>query len=66
MKIFIKAFFSKFDQIRKKLWFWSNFLKKSLMKNFIFCAVISTGWPSLINKFWDSKIILKKAIYFVR
>ena len=39
MKFSIKNFFSKCDQIRKKLRVWSYLLKKSLMKNFIFCAV---------------------------
>ena len=39
MKFFIKYFFSKFDQIRWKLLIWSHLLNKSLMKNFIFCAV---------------------------
>ena len=38
-KFSIKDFFSKCDQIRKKLWIWSRLLKKSLMENFIFCAV---------------------------
>ena len=36
----IKDFFSKNDQIRRKLWIWSHLLEKSLMENFIFCAVI--------------------------
>ena len=31
-------FFSKYDQIRRKLWIWSQLLKKCLMENFIFCA----------------------------
>ena len=35
----IKIFFSKCDQIRRKLRIWSHLLKKSLMENFIFCAV---------------------------
>ena len=39
MKFSIKNFFSKFDQIRRKQWIWSHLLKKSLMENFIFCAV---------------------------
>ena len=39
MKFSIKDFFSKCDQIRKKLRIWSYLLKKSLMENFIFCAV---------------------------
>ena len=39
MKLSIKGFFSKFDQIRRKLEIWSHLLKKSLIDNFIFCAV---------------------------
>ena len=39
IKFSIKDFFSKCDQIRRKLRIWSQSLKKSLMENFIFCAV---------------------------
>ena len=39
MKFSIKDFFSKRDQIRRKLRIWSHLLKKTLMKNFNFCAV---------------------------
>ena len=39
MKFSIQDFFSKYDQIRKKLRIWLHLLKKSLMKNSIFCAV---------------------------
>ena len=39
MKFSIKYFSSKCDQIRRKLGIWSHLLKKSLMENFIFCAV---------------------------
>ena len=38
-----KYFFGKHDQIRRKLRIWSHLLKKSLMKNFIFAAVIGKG-----------------------
>ena len=41
MKFSIKDFFSKCDQICWKLWIWSHLLKKSLIENFIFCAVIT-------------------------
>ena len=41
MKFSIKDFFSKLNQIRRKLRILSHILKKSLMENFIFCAVIS-------------------------
>ena len=43
MKFSIKNFLSKCDQIRSKLRIWLHLLKKSLVENFIFCAVI----PSL-------------------
>ena len=39
MKFPIKDFFSKCDQIRRKLRIWSHLLKKYLMENLIFCAV---------------------------
>ena len=39
IKFSMKDFFSKCDQIRRKLRIWSHLLKKSLMENFIFCAV---------------------------
>ena len=39
-KFFFKDFFSKCDQIRRKLRIWSHLLKKSLMETFIFlCSV---------------------------
>ena len=45
MKLSIKDFFSKCDQIRCFLLIWSHLLKKSLMENFIFlcsaCYLIS-------------------------
>ena len=39
MKFSVKDLFSKCDQIRSFLMIWSHLLKKSLMENFIFCAV---------------------------
>ena len=39
MKFSIKEFFSKCDQIRRKLRIWSHLLKNSLMGNFIVCRV---------------------------
>ena len=47
MKFSINDFFSKCDQIRMKLRIWSHLLKKSLMENFIFCAV---NWDSISKK----------------
>ena len=40
MKFSIKDFFSKCDQIRSFLRIWSHLLRKSLMENFVFYAVI--------------------------
>ena len=45
MKFSIKDFFSKCDQIQRKLRICSHLLKKTLMENFIFCV-------ALINIFW--------------
>ena len=42
MKFSIKDFFSKCDQIRRSVRIWPHLLKKSLMKNFIFCGVQET------------------------
>ena len=39
MKFSIKDFFSKYDQVRRKLRILPYLQKKSLMENFIFCAV---------------------------
>ena len=41
MKFYIKDFFSKCDQIRSILQIWSHLLKKSLIQNLIFCAVLN-------------------------
>ena len=39
LKFSIKDFFCNCDQIYSFLQIWSHLLKKSLMENFIFCAV---------------------------
>ena len=39
MKFSITDFFSKWDKIRRNLRIWSHLLKKSVVENFIFCAV---------------------------
>ena len=41
MKFSIKDSFSKCDQIRRELQIWSHLLKKTLMGNFIFYAVLT-------------------------
>ena len=59
MKLSINDFFSKCDQICSFLRIWSNLLKKSLMENFILCAVLCShpflAWnqlPTLHVKKW--------------
>ena len=47
IKFSIKEFFSKYDHIRSFLQIWSHLPKKSLMKNFTFCAALSS--PALPN-----------------
>ena len=47
MEFSIKDFFRKCDQIRSFLRIWSHLLKKSLMENFIFCAVDHLSFPVL-------------------
>ena len=56
MKFSIKGFFSKCDQIRKKLRIWSHLLKKFLTENFIFLCTLTTGNKVLIY----SQIGIKK------
>ena len=53
MKFFIKDFFIKCHQIRRKLRIWSHLQKKSLMENFIFCVVQSVSWLSFLM-FWQA------------
>ena len=63
-KFSIKDFFSKFDQIRSFLHIWSDLLKKSLMGNFIFYAMMSETvslsvpqrWP------WGNQVPVKKIL----
>ena len=38
-KFSMKDFFSKYDQIHRKLRIWSHLLKKPLMEDVIFCVV---------------------------
>ena len=52
MKLSIKDIFSKCDQIRSFLWIWSHLLKKSLIVNFIFCAVNSVSQMAVFTKYW--------------
>ena len=59
MKFSIKDFFCKCDQIRRKLWIWSYLLKKSLMENFIFCAVFILSLISAVDMFGFNFRVIK-------
>ena len=50
MKFCVKDFFIKCDQIRSFLGIWLHLLKKSLLENFIFRAVLATKCLFLTNK----------------
>ena len=64
MTFSIKDFFSKCDQIRDFLRNWSHLLTKSLMKNFIFCAVFCVDyWPGNPRGF---AVSLSSLSYFKR
>ena len=63
MKFSIKDFFSNCDQIRRNLRIWSHLMKKSLMENFIFCAVLVVlnllkSQPITFSKVLQNAIIL--------
>ena len=55
IKFSIKGFFSKFDQIQSFLRICSYLLKKFLMENFIFCAVVCNSYLKLLMNFSSSK-----------
>ena len=50
----IKDFFTKYDQIRSFLRIWSHLLKKSLVENFIFCAVLHVRTVQPVQPSWTS------------
>ena len=57
MKFSITDFFSKCDQIRRKLQIWSHLLKKSVMENFIF---LHWNLPVFSKKLYFTKFQLDK------
>ena len=59
MKFSVKDFFSKCDQTRSFLRIWSHLLKKSLMENFIFCAVSSIAYHFEKSKYFILSHILQ-------
>ena len=64
MKLSIKDFFSKSDQILRKLQTGTHLLKKSLMENFLLCAVMYYHLFELFDQFlcFDNSEMMKKAI----
>ena len=63
MNFSMKDFFSKCDQIRRKLRIWSHLLKKSIIENFIFCVVPTQNIaPDL--KFLSTTVWYCTKIYF--
>ena len=64
MKFSVKDFFSKCDQIRRKLRIWSHLLKKSLMENFIFSAVnLLSMFPEWLGK---KKLFIVNLIFLIK
>ena len=59
MKFSIQDFSSKCDQIRRKLRIWSHLLEKSLMENFIFCAVLAASYLISFTEGENLQTILK-------
>ena len=56
----MKLFFSKYDQIRRNLQIWSHLLKKTLMENFIFGAVIRN--VTVITSKVNSQFLIKPPV----
>ena len=62
----MKDFFSKCDQMRRKLGIWSHLLKKSLMENLVLCSVRKESFISqsplkvryMVLFFLDRSIVL--------
>ena len=65
MKFSIKDSFSKCDQIRRKLRIWSHLLKKSLMENFIFCALLRF-WVTINQLLIGIKFPMQQQCYISR
>ena len=66
MKFSIKDFFSKCDQIGRKLRIWSHLLKKYLMENFVFlCSGYRTESPTFLKRDSNTGIFLVKFAKFL-
>ena len=59
---FIKDFFSKPDQICREFRIWPHLLKESLMKNFIFYAVMNERGIKCSNFPWRTLEIFKREV----
>ena len=57
MKFSTKDFFGKCDQIRSFLQIWSHLMKKSLMVNFIFCAVMVILNGDIVNTRYYTQVL---------
>ena len=58
MKFTLKDLFSKCGQIRRKRKIWPHSLRKSLMENFIFCAVYGVLDDKIFNKTEPKQILV--------
>ena len=59
MKFSIKDFFSKWDQIRRKLRIWSHLLKKLLMETSFFVQCKNAFYLSYSLMFYNFLLLLK-------
>ena len=72
IKFSITDFFSKCDQICRKLWIWLHLTKKPVMENLIFCTVFNeTHVPHMIReisteKWWLENMSNLKLLFFVK
>ena len=64
-KFSIKDFFSKCDQIRRKLRIWSHLLKKFLMEN-IFCAVTEDMMRVRLKEYSEQNIVYTNLNWFLK
>ena len=62
----IKDFFSKCDQIRSFLRIWLHLLKKSLMENVIFCAVLRASEHLMRASYLLEKICLDDTLCLIK
>ena len=73
VKFSIKYFFSKFNQIRRKLRIWSQLQKKSLMENFIFCigcpaaySYLNSNLLAIFQQFYTSHHTAFTSIHLIK